>query len=642
MRRLAAIVLMALAAFTAARGSDPTAAELDAIRDQLVALDVEKALAAVAGILDRPDLSEAARVDALDLRAQAHAVSDDLDAAEEDYRAILTLRAEYAPNAAVTSKKAMDRFAKTRAKTVGTVQLDLDPKDAVLTVDDRSMPLTPERSFPALAGERRLKFSRRGFDSLDATVHAVAGEDTLLKIRLVPNARTLVARSDVEGVEVSVDGVASGATSRSTEQGGDATPSVTLEYVAIGEHELRFTKSCFATESREEVVSVDLADRSPKILPTVAMRPARTRVSASGASYEGELRVDGERVATLPLTSFTMCPGARSVEVSASGRVVWSGSLNAEESDVTLDLAPRPNAILVGASWPGSWAAAASRWSLRERIDVPADVELTSQNGWAHVPLPPGTDLAVAVIPGAGVAGDERTVLYSPLLKDVEDRSSPPPNSPPSWTMATLGAVFVDGEAGAVLAASIAPEGPAAKAGLLPGDRVVAIAGHPAGNAAAVREAVAKLPIHATVVLDVAPPTGEPRKIECATAAAPRIAAPRGEGSSRVVRAAWASVGAAAGGPEAAGALANLAVLLEGAGADAAALDAWRRVRAAGGGALAARADYAVGAGLEAKGRRAEAAEAFQRAESESSRDGDPALAAAARDRLADLGVATP
>ena len=620
----------------------PVGQELDAIRDQLVALDIERALAAVNAILERPGLLEATRVDALDLRAQAHVASDDLDAAERDYQAILGLRAGYVPAREVTSKKAMDRFVRMKASMIGTVYLDLNPKDASVTVEGRPISVSAEGAFPAVSGERNLSFTRKGFDTQDVTVHAVAGQETLVRIRLVPNARTLVVRTDVDGVAVTLDGVASGVTTRGGDAGSDANvPAVlVIEDVAIGEHDLRLAKPCFATESLEEIVSIDLADRSPKLLRVVAMRPARTRVAATGALYEGELRVDGERVASLPLTSFAMCPGLRTLEVFASGRVVWSGVLAAEESDLTLDLTPRPSAVLVGAAYPKTWAAAAAAWSLRERIDAPSGADLATPEGWNAVSLPPGTDLAVAVIPRAGVPGDERIVLYGPALREVEDRALPPGPSRPPWMVATLGAVLVDGEAGSVVVASVFPGGPAARAGLLPGDRLVAIAGRAITNAATARAAVVASGIRATLVLDVAASSGAARKIECVTSAEPRITPPSRDDASRVVSAAWASVDATAGGPDAAIALANLATLLERSGRDAVALDAWRRVRSIGGGALAARAAYGVGAGLQAGGNNVEAIEAFSQANTGGMLNGDSALAAAAVDRLADLGVA--
>jgi hypothetical protein len=616
--------------------------ELNAIRDQLVALEIEKALAAVDAILARAELPEQARADALDLRAQAHVASGDLDAAEKDYRAILQLRAGYVPRRDVTSKKAMDRFTKIQLSLIGSVHLDVDPKDASLTVDGREVVASVTGTFPVLAGERSLRVAHKGFDPQDVAVHAVAGQETLARIRMVPNARTLVVRTDVEGVAVTLDGVTSGMTARGREAGSDADAPAALriEDIPIGEHQFGLAKTCFAPESLEEMVTVDLADRSPKVLRVVAMRPARTKVAATGAAYEGELRVDGERVAPLPLTSFAVCPGLRTLEVVASGRVVWSGSLNAEESGAMVDLSPRPSAVLVGTEWPKAWSAAADAWSLRGRVDLPSAVDLTAAEHWTAVALPPGTDLAVAVIPRAGVAGDERIVLYGPALNEIDERAAAPRPSRPAWNAGSIGAVIVDGEGHAAILASVSAAGPAARAGLLAGDRVAAVGGRSVATAALARDAIAASGAGTKLVLDVAAPSGAARKVECVTSAEPRLSPPGGDDSSRVVRAAWASVDAAAGGPDGAVALANLASLLERAGRGAAALDAWRRVRAIGVGELQARAAYAIATGLQADGKRAEAIEAFGQARTIAAGNGDAALAAAAGDRLADLGIA--
>ena len=653
MRRSLLAVVLALAATSFCGAADPppppadtdtdaTRRELDAVRDELVALDIEKALSGLAALLERPGLTETARVEALDLRAQAHAAGDELDAVERDYRSILELKPGYVPNPQLISKKALDRFAKTRAAAIGTVRLDLDPNDASVTVDDRPVTLSAEGSFPAVAGERRLKLAHKGFDPIETTVRAVAGQNTAVKLRLVPNARALVVRTDVEGVAVALDGTDRGVTARPVGEGvaADAMPSLVLDDASIGEHQIVLTKSCFAMETLHEIVSVDLADRSPKLLPPVAMRPARTRISVTGATYDGELRVDGQRVAALPLDSFSVCPGARALEVASSGRVVWSGTLAAEESDLAIDLTPRPNAVLVGAGWPKSWAKAVSSWSVRAQLAAPAGADLTTPAGWAQVPLPPGVDLAVGVIPSPGAAGSDRTVIYSPSLHEVEERPLPPPASTPSWVAGAIGATPVDGEAGTVLLARIAPDGPSAKAGLLPGDRLIAIAGRAVTNAAAARDAEARLGAGIVVSLDVASPSQSPRKVECTAVASPRLAAPRDDGSSRAVRAAWASV-AATSGPDATFALAVLAELLESAGQDASARDAWRRVRALASGALAARAAYALGVGLQAEGKPAAAIEAFGQARAGAAQFGDPVLGAASLDRLADLGVAS-
>jgi len=645
-RRLVFVLILAVAARLAPAAGPLAAADdvevgrqLDAIRDQLVALDIEAALTAVDAVLARPALSDGRRVEAYDLKAQAHAASDDLASVEKDYRAILELKADYAPAADVTSKKAMDRFVKLKAAMIGTLQLDLEPKDASIAIDDRPVATGADGRLPVVAGERRLGVQRKGYDPLETTAHVLASQETLLKLRMVPNARAIIVRTDIPGVVVTLDGAPAGVTAPGESQGPDTAASLSIDDVPIGEHEIGLAKPCYASESVQEIVRVDLADRTPTTLRVVAMRPSRTRVAVTGGTYDAELRVDGERVASLPLTSFPLCPGVRTVETVAAGRVVWSGTLAADASDLTLDLTPRPNAVLVGAAWPKSWDEAAAGWSLKARVEAPAGADLTTPTGWTGVTLPPDTDLAVGVLSG-GVAGNARTVLYSPLLKEVEERFAPPPSARPAWRETTIGAALVDGEARSVLVAWVGPGGPAARAGLSSGDRLVAIGGQPSGSAAGARAAIARIGPSA-LSLEVADPAGAERRVIVTPEATPRVEPPSDEDACRAVRAAWAAVDVAAGGPDAAIALANLAALLERSGQPASALAVWRRVRAAGGGRLAARAAYALGAGLDAAGKRAEAIEAFGQARAEGLSNGDAALAAAASDRLADLGVAS-
>lgn len=618
------------------------AAALETIRGQIEALDLEKALASVTTLLAQPGLSDATRAGALDFRAQAHVAGDDLVAAEKDFREILELRPGYVPAPEVFTKRAMERFARIQSATIGTVHLDLDPVDAVLTLGGRPVERGAGGSFKAAAGEQTLHVEHRGFDAMDVAVRVAAGRETLLKVALVPNARHLVVRTDVPGVAIMVDGVPLGATalpSGTPEGGGPA--ELLLQDVAIGEHTITLQKSCYAPETRQEIVRVDLADRSPERLAVVTMRPARARVTVSGASYLGELRVDGEAVTQLPVDTFTMCPGHRAVEAVASGRVVWSGIVDAGESDITLDLKPRPSCWLVGAEWPKAWGTAAAAWSLRGRIDPPSGADLTTATGWASVALPPGTDFALGVIPRGGVAGEDRIVLYSPALGSIEERSVPPASVPPVRRVRSIGAVFVDSDAG-VIAATVAPAGPAALAGIKAGDRVTAAEGVKLSRAADAEGAVRRTASGANLTLELAGQDGTRRSVAVSPVDRPWLDARAGPGESTIVRAGWAAADAAAGGTGAAAAYAQFATLLERAGRKGAASDAWRRVRvlAADNPALAARADYALGQATASGGSPTEAASLFTKAKAEAEAAGDAGLAAAASDRLADLGIA--
>lgn len=634
---LSAVLLRSAVAAGDTAPSPQDVADLGAIRDQIERLDLEKALAAISAMLARPGIGDGLRADALALRAQAHVASGDLAAAEADYREILPLRPSFAPDPKLTSKKAMGRFLALEATMIGTLHLDLDPKDASVSIDGRPATPAPETSLKALAGARSLRIEHKGFDPAEVSVTAVAGEDTLVHVRLVPNARAIVVRTDVDGVDVKLDGQSAGTTAR-VAGGAPGAAELQLEDVPIGEHALTLAKPCFATENVAALVTVDLQDRAPKPLPVAVMRPARTRVSLSGATYAGELRVDGERALALPGASIETCPGRHTIEAVASGRVVSSQVLEAGETDVSVDMTPRPNAVLVGPEWPASWVSVLGSWSLRGRIDPPPGSDLSSTAGWAKIQLPPDTDIAVGVIARGGMAGADRVVMWSPTLGTVAAASAAADAGRPVWRRSGIGATAVDGRDGIVRLVHVNAKGTAAGAGIVDGDGLQAVAGRPVSTAAEARAQIGAQAAGGTVPLEIVSPPGTRRTVQVRGAAEPVVErAPTAAGA--IVRAGWAEAVAAAGGEDAASAYANLALTLEGAGREAVASEAWRKAAALDPASFGPRADYAAGAQLDAQGKSAEAKEAFQRAKGGATAAGDLVLAAAAADRLADLGV---
>ena len=75
-----------------------------------------------------------------------------------------------------------------------------------LFVDGRPLALPPDSRLPMLAGEHEVYAEREGFDPLRRTVTIEANQDGRLELRLVPNARTVILRTEPEGVEVTLDG----------------------------------------------------------------------------------------------------------------------------------------------------------------------------------------------------------------------------------------------------------------------------------------------------------------------------------------------------------------------------------------------------------------------------------------------------
>ena len=169
--------------------------ELNAIRDQLVALDIEKRWRRSRRSWRVPSSRADMRADgARSARASARRQRQ-LDAAEKDYRAILQLRAGYVPARDVTSKKAMDRFQQDS----GFADRDRSPRCRSEGAHGGHRRWTPGRRVggecrvaAVVAGSAASASRTSGFDPQDVSLRAVAGQETLARIRMVPNARGLV------------------------------------------------------------------------------------------------------------------------------------------------------------------------------------------------------------------------------------------------------------------------------------------------------------------------------------------------------------------------------------------------------------------------------------------------------------------
>jgi hypothetical protein len=211
----------------------------------------------------------------------------------------------------------------------------------------------------------------------------------------------------------------------------------------------------------------------------------------------------------------------------------------------------------------------------------------------------------------------------------------------PSWTAYVWGVATADAPwEPSVVVAVIAAGSPAASAGLVPGDRIVAVDGTPVTTSRALAETLAAGGPERTLRWRTA--AGETR--EAALTARPTIRLPsqRPPVEDAMRLAAWAVADAAYDPAQAAAPLATLAWMLSVHDRPQLAIDVWRRVRleeraGIGAGTISS---Y-LGRDLERVGRDADAAAAYRLAAASAGTvidDAGPAVAPAARDRLADLG----
>jgi tetratricopeptide (TPR) repeat protein len=625
---------------------EPSARErLDAIREDLVQLQLEKALAAIEALLAVP-LHEEELVEAWILRAQAHVAFGDLEGAEADFREILRRRPGYRPEASLTPQKAMQRFEQVQSGIVGWIRLERDPADARLSVGGQPVTVGSDGRLPLLAGEYRIFAEREGFDPREEIVAVQPGKETPLKLQLTPNARSVVLSVEPAGVEVLLDGVAVG---RAEPSGPRQTGELVLENLPLGQHRFELRKACFRTEHLTDMLTVDLLDRAPKRYETVYMQPARAMLGLDGGPGGAEVLVDGRLVGRTPLEPFEVCPGSREVEVRHRGRTMWRTETSlAESSSSRLQVEPRPNIALLGASeWPSELAALAAAFNTTSRgTAAPADP--SAAVGWREVELPQNTDLALAVVRAEREGARDRWFVYSPILRRVAPlESAPPAPERPSWTTTVWGLRLADSEfGGPALVVQVDAGGPAGGVGIRAGDRVLAVAGVETRSTKDVQEGLARAATAGgSVEIQWTSGAGDTHKATVQGATSPRLDAGAGDVLRSSVRAAWSLLDSTAAEPGlATAALANLALLFSSSGHSQLAVDTWRRVgwgerQGIGDGTV----QYFVGRELERLGREEAAVEAYRRAAASQATaltDDGPRVAPAALDRLADLGVA--
>ena len=624
---------------------------LDAIRDDLMGLRFERALSAIEALLGEPELSAADRGEILVLRSEAHVAFGDLDAAEEDYREILRMRSGFVPDASLTPQKAVERFTRARAELVGDLIVQLEPADARVSVDGRELSIVPEEPVPLLAGEHLIRAEREGFDSLQQTIEIEANREARLELRLVPNARTVVVLTEPEGVDVTLDGAWIGRTAWPTDDEAPSAPrpaELRIENLDLGEHVFELSKPCFRTATFRDLLTVDLLDWSTKPYSPVVLAPVSSTVVPHGGPPGANVLVDGESVGRLPLAPFGVCPGERRVEVRHAGRRIWASVANLTESrEWVIEVAPRPNVVLLGADeWPPEFGALASGFNATIESQPPEDAStLESWTARART-LPADTDLAIArtsgTTDGAGVF-----MLYSPILNAVGPlETARLAVEHPTWSGVAWGLSVADSElSGPALVVHMAASRPGAPSGLRPGDRLVSLGGTQVVSSQQVHRILEVASPNAPLDAEWLSPDGTAHRGQLSGTESARLVPGPADAAGAMVRAAWAVVDSSWDSGVAPLATANLALLLSDFERHELAVQAWKRVvlperPGIGHGTV----QYYLGRALERLGQEREAIRAHTAAAASDATafdDEGPAIAPAARDRLADLGVSS-
>ncbi len=532
-------------------------------------------------------------------RAEVRFNLGELEAARSDLRETLAVDPGYEPDLSLISPKLAELFRTVQAEVVGTLSVQLDPSDAELSLDGAPAPrLAAGEPVRLPAGSYHLAARRPGYAPAEVDVELAAGADERRTLALERTSATLRVTTAQPGAEVVVDGRSYGVTALpSTAAPGEpaaaAGPALLfVEGLASGDHTFELRRQGF----RSHQGNLRITDLSDYRVGPITLQATGGAVVLVGLPPRAEVRVDGE-TRTPPRDA----SGRPRLDLAVGGHriAVSAGTLGGFETAV--DLADRqvlevpvelvPSLCLVGVlggdadaaervrsglpvafSTRGSWlfldreedgAAVLAPFSLRAQTLRGAAPGGTAAAAIDWAGMQRGADRALACSAyGLAVLSDD---LYAaaadlwvfpaapgPPRADVLRLRLADPTSfreaagrfaePPALTTAWLGADLLptESEAGPVVL-RVTEGGPAAKAGLRPGDVVVS-AGGSADPAAALAAAGPGAPLPLTYER-----AGARHQVTVQLGTSPRIIDPASSGLFLPAASSWWSLATASG-----------------------------------------------------------------------------------------------
>ncbi len=503
--------------------------------DQAVPLFDKLIALLTAGGPGAPVLKPELLVQAYELRARARFALGDSAGADQDFTDLLGLKPDFTLGAGVSPRliKVLDSV---RRLTIGRVSVQVAPPGPI-TIDGKVYQVTAEPLVIEIkAGEHRVNATRPNYTPFERNVTVVATEMATMAIVLERVAATITVVTMPDDVEVFIDDVSKGRTTKGAVEGVSAPLPITG--VSLGDHRLRLTRACYVDfDMPFTLVSDDIQPEPVQLTPAVA------KVALDTADREATVVVDGESRGLVG-SDVTVCAGTHVIEVrGARGRFVDRREWKAGDTatlKATLRSAVPFVAVHAGAgSTPEQLRATLERMlapASRVMFFAPADAELAAAIQQENIPADwlspmlglPGarlpreavrdmarrlsTRLGVQGLAAAAVGADSYTVsllllaagsgepdLLTLSLTDSasQGRVLERLNATlPSLVRPAIDAAFIDvaGTSGAVVAR--AGNG----AGLAPGDIITSAIGKPVTSVADLQAALLSQPATAQAI----------------------------------------------------------------------------------------------------------------------------------------------
>ena len=331
--------------------------------EQLDYENTVKALDSAIGAIEARPTPEVRRLmpAAYDMRARALFGLGKEAEARADFVSLLKTDPAYVL-AGQLSPRIIAMFDEVLKSSVTELRLLITPADAEVMLDGNRVPASG--TMPLAVGDHTLSVSRIGYRATTHPITAVAGAasvvDTLALERVATVFRFVTAPA---GVEVVIDGISHGTTkpgpppaeyaeraARAGVPASQLSAVLTVTELPVGAHRIAFRKDCYVHTERQQNVD-QLADY---VLDPVKLDPAVAAVSVTSNQPGTLVLVDGMQRGVAPITIPDVCEGQHLVELkSASGRYIQRIDARTGQK-INVEGTLRPAFALVSASGPAA------------------------------------------------------------------------------------------------------------------------------------------------------------------------------------------------------------------------------------------------------------------------------------------------
>ena len=351
-------------------------------------------------------------VQAYELRARARFALGDSTGAEQDFGALLVLKPDFKLGAGV-SPRVTSVFENVRRLTIGQISIQMTPPGDVL-IDGRKVAVGAEPlRLDINSGEHVVNATRPNYTPFEQKVTVKAGEVAAMSIVLERTSASLSVVTTPEDVEVFLDDVSKGRTTKSATAGVSAP--LTISEVPLGQHRLRLKRECFVDLEVPVTIRAEDVQTDP-----LQLTPAVATVTIKTTDKDAVLVVDGQVHGPI-LGDVTVCAGSHVIEVRGThGRFVERREWKTGET-VTLNAELRPAIPIV-------IATTASATTTTDRLRTALEKVLSpSKRLLVYSPMPAELEAAMRAenIPADWLnptPGDAGQKLPKEVLRDMGRR----------------------------------------------------------------------------------------------------------------------------------------------------------------------------------------------------------------------------